>query len=254
VLQKVDAAAKTLSIQTRLEARGEQAETRTIALVDDAEIAVDDGRGRRFSTREGTIADLTAGSFVTVWLTLDKQKARGVLAEGPTFQGTVKGVDANSRTITLTLRPARGDDAGEERTFAVAPEASVVVDDGRGRRLSLKAGKLADVAVGSASSVKLSADQNRAMQVRVEGATVQGLFKSADAEKGTITITIPRGRGDAPEEKTINLAKDVRVFSDGAEVPLGSLKAVEGGPYVQLRLSLDQSKAQVVSAFQPRGR
>jgi hypothetical protein len=75
-----------------------------------------------------------------------------------------------------------------------------------------------------------------------------------DADKGTITITIPRGRRDEPEEKTMTLAKDARVTLDGAVTKLGDLKPVEGGPYVQLRLTLDQKTVQSVAANRPRGR
>ena len=62
IVEKIDPTTKTLSIQTRPDGRGEAAETKTLTLADDADIAIDDGRGRRFSTREGTIADLAVGT------------------------------------------------------------------------------------------------------------------------------------------------------------------------------------------------
>ena len=252
LLKSVDAKKNTLVLSQRAGREPAPEETSYI-LAADAEIVVDDGRGRRHSLREGKIDDLTEGAVVTVRLSLDKKQIRAVLAEGSTLNGTLKALDAVKGVLTLTLRPARGDDAAEEKTIAIAKDAHVLIDDGKGRRLSVKEAKLADVPVGSTVTVKLAVDQGFAMLLKAEGPSVFGLFKSADPAKGTITINIPKGRDEA-EEKTLTLAKDARVTLDGVETKLGDLKAVENGPFIQLRLSLDQQTVQLVTAQQPRPR
>jgi len=260
VIQKsVDASTKTLTIGgAGADGRREPAaQPMTFTLADDAEIAVDDGRGRRYSVREGQISDLAAGASVTLWLTLDRKQVRGVLAEGPLLAGLVKSTSPATRTVTISLgQPgARDGSGGEERIVAVADNGTILLDDGKGRRLSVREGKLADVPTGAAVALKMSPDQSRAMQVRVEGPSFTGILKAADAGQGTITIAFPpKGRGDPTEEKTFTVAKDARILSEGFAAPLANLHPQGNGPIIQVRLSLDLKQAQSIIAQQPRAR
>jgi hypothetical protein len=254
VLKAVDAKQRTLTITQPPTGREQAAEEKSFTVPMNAEVAIDDGRGRRFSIREGKLDELVGGSLVILSLSLDKTQVQSILAEGATLSGVIKSVDAGKNSVTLLVRPARGDEAAEERTLRVAAEGVVIVDDGKGRRLSLKEAKLADVPIGGVAMVKLSVDQNFAMLLRVEGPTEAGMLKSVNADKGTITIAIPKGRGEDPEEKTFTLAKDVRVMLDGSTSKLDNLKAGENGPMIQLRLSLDRQIVQTVLAWQPRPR
>lgn len=250
-LKKVDATLGTISISSQL-FRGDTVEDKTFKLAPDTEIAIDDGRGRRYSIREGKVAELVAGSIVTLRLSLDQKQIQSLVAEGPTLFGTVKSVDAAKNSLMLTLRPTRGDEAAEDRVLTVAADAAVLVDDGRGRRLSIKEGKLADVPVGAAINVRLSIDQNSATLIRAEGSSLVGILKAVDAAKNSITISIPRGRGDAPEEKVLTVAEDARLNIEGKEAKLAALKADENGPIVQLRLSLDGKTVQSLISRQGR--
>jgi Cu/Ag efflux protein CusF len=249
LLKAVDAKKRTLKVALAASQREPVGtEEHSYGLAADAEILVDDGRGRRFSFREGKLDELSEGAIVILRLTLDKKQIQSLLAEGANVAGTIKSVDANKKNITLVVRPARGDEAAEERTLPVSAEAVVVLDDGKGRRLSLKEGKLADVPIGALANVKLSVDQAFVMFLRVEGPMVGGQLKAVDAEKGTITISVPKGRGEEPEEKTYTFAKDGRVVIDGGESKLANLKVGEDAPLVQLRLSLNQQTVQTVVA------
>jgi hypothetical protein len=253
VLKSVDAAKNTLTVGQG-GGREPVAEETTYALAPHAEIAVDDGRGRRLSIKEAKLTELVPGAMVTLRLSVDRKHVHSVIAEGANLYGLVKAVDPAKNTVTLAVRPPRGDDAGEERVLPVAGDALVLLDDGKGRLLSLKQGKLGDVPVGAAAAAKLSPDQSQVMSLRAEGPTVTGLLKVADPAKGTITITQPRGRGEEPEEKTFTVAGDARVLSEGAAAKLGDLKAGDNGPVVQLRLSLDQKTVQFVVSRQPQPR
>ena len=252
VLKAVDAKKKTVTVSAPPQ-REPVADDTTYTIADDAEILVDDGRGRRFSLREGKLDDLADGAIVTLRLSLDKKQVQSVHAEGALVMGTIKAVNPAKKSVTLETRPARGDDGAEERTLMVSADAVVLVDDGKGRRLSLKETKLADLPIGASAALKLSVDQAFVMMMRVEGPMVMGLFKSADADKGTITIAIPKGRDDA-DEKTFTLTKDATVLIDGAASKLANLKAGENGPMIQLRLALDQKSVQVVTARQNQPR
>jgi hypothetical protein len=252
-IKSVNAEKKSLTIGL-MAGRGEPGEEKTYMVSADAEIAIDDGSGRRLALRSGTLADLGEGTFVMLRLGIDQKQVDAVVAETPTLLGTIKAIDADKKTLTLTTRPARGDEAGEEHAVALAGDALVLLDDGRGRRLSLKEGKFADVAVGSSAMVKLSMDRTMATQLRVTGPTYMGLLKSVDADKHTVTFAVPKGRGEAPEEKTLVVAKDARIALDGAATTLGNLKAGDNGPFLQLRLGLDQKTVQSLIAQSPRPR
>ena len=229
-------------------------EEKTFTVTPDAEIAVDDGRGGRFTLRPSRLADLAQGSFVTARLAIDLKQIQFILAEGPTYQGAIKAIEPTKNSLTLTTRPARGDDAGAEHSLTIATDALVLVDDGRGRRLSVKQAKLTDVPVGATATVRLSADQSLVTLLRVEGPMLIGQLKGVDAAKGVITIAIPKGRGEEPEEKSLTIAKDAPVWIDGAASTLANLKAGDTPQFVQLRLSLDQKTVQAVQARQAGSR
>jgi hypothetical protein len=246
-LKEVDAAKKSLTVVVQPSRRDQDEEEKSFVLAPGAEIGADDGRGRRFSVRAAELTDLSPGVQVTVWLSLDQKQALAVLAEGPSLLGRVKAVDAGKNTLTLTLGPTRGEDTPEEKTLAVAADALVVLDDGRGRRLSAKEGKLADVPVGAAVQLRLSANQSAITSLRAEGPTIPGLIKSVDAAKGTITIAVPIARGEAPEEKTYPVAKDVRIVIDGNEAKLSDVKPTDEGPFAMVRLTLDSKTVQALT-------
>lgn len=258
-LKAVDSAKNTLTIA--LQAQRDQAgEETTYALAPDAEVAVDDGRGRRFSVREAQLGELVPGAMLAVQLSVDMKQIQFVQAEGPLLSGTIKTIDAANKTMTLTLpvRAARGEapvgDLGEERILAIANDAVVVIDDGKGRRLSLKKAKLGDLPTGAVATVRLSVDQTAVKLIRGEGPTLTGLLKAVDPQKGTVVMAFPRGRGEAPEEQSLALAKDARIVMDGNDVKLSELPVGESGRIVQTRLSLDRSVVQSIVALQPGSR
>jgi RNA polymerase sigma factor (sigma-70 family) len=256
-LDSVDAGKNslTLTIRSGGRERGEepQQEKRTYVLARNAEVAVDDGRGKVFSLREAKLAELPAGAVVGLKLSVDVQHVQSLVAEGPTVQGVVKTVDADRNQITVTTRAGRGDEAGEEQTYALAAGIDVLLDDGKGRRFSLREGKLADLRPGAIATLKLSVDQRTVMTIRAEGPSVQGTLKAVDSARGTITLDLRAGRGDTPEEKTFAVARDARVFIDGREGKLADVKAEENSP-VALKLSLDQKMVQSITIGDGRSR
>jgi small nuclear ribonucleoprotein (snRNP)-like protein len=250
-IKAVDPGKNTITVSTmtrptrREEAPVEEAKTYTLGK--HAEVGVDDGRGRTFSLKEVRLADLPIGAFAVLKLTPDLKYVQIIRAEGPTIRGVLKAVDAGKRQIQLTLGAGRRGEADEEQTYAVDPGADVLLDDGKGRRFSLKEGKLADLPAGAVVTLKLTADQQTATVVQAEGPTVYGLLKVVDPAKNTITLTLRRGRGDDPgEEKTYAVPADAHVVVDGKTAKLADLKADDNGPPVVLRLSLDQQAVRSV--------
>ena len=214
----------------------------------------EDGRGRRFSVREGKIADLATGALITVRLSLDQKQAVSVQVEGPNIVGVVKSLDPARNALTLSFGGAgrgRGDDQVLEQTVELAGDSVVLLDDGRGRRLSVKEGKLADLPVGAVVNLRMSVDQRYATLVRAEGPTLPGQIRAVDAAAGTVTIARV-SRGENLDSKTLPVAKDARIVIDGVEAKLADIKVSDTGPFATLRLSLDQKTVQSILAGQSR--
>jgi len=245
----------TVSVVSVSRERGEQTvEDKTYALPADAEIAVDDGRGRRFSVKEGRISDLASGASITVRLSLDQKQAVSLQVEGPNISGVVKSVDPGKNSLTVSFGGGgrgRGEDQTLEQTVELAGDAVVLLDDGRGRRLSVKEGKLSDLPVGAAVNLRMSVDQRHATLVRAEGATLPGQIRAVDATASTITIARV-SRGENLDAKTLPVAKDARIVIDGVETKLADIKVTDTGPFATLRLSLDQKTVQSILAGQSR--
>ena len=226
--------------------RGEAAETaQSYEGKRGVEVGIDDGRGRRYSIKEGKLGDLKLGAMITLRLSPD-QKIQSILAEGPNLTGIVKSLDSASGSLTLVLGPARGAQVGEERTLS-ATDAVVLLDDGRGRRLSLREGKLADVPTGAAGEREAQRGPECGRAPAGRGTEPAVMIRSVDPGQRTITFSRPM-RGENAEEKTLPLAADARIVVDGSEKALADFRVNDGGQFAILRLSLDQKSIQGVQA------
>jgi hypothetical protein len=132
---------------------------KTLALAKGARIELDDGLVKG-AAKEGRLADLTEGTPVAVQLSAaDKGTAVGVRVLGETVRGTLKGVDAGARTVTVTVKESGG---LVDKTFALVENARAA--DGDGKEV-----KVSDLQAGAAVSVQASVfDKAKAAWVRVE--------------------------------------------------------------------------------------
>ena len=246
-IKSIDVPNNTVTIITSPGSRdGAEATEKTFTIAVNAEIGIDDGRGKRFSVKEGKIGDLSQGALATLYLSADQKLAQVALVEGLTLTGAVKSVDVSKNLLTLTSAGnRRGGGDAEEKTLELAKDIVLLIDDGKGRRLSVKEGKLADVPVGSVVQLKLSVNQQQIMSLLAQGPILHGQIKAVDASKGTITVAIQVGRGDNPDERTLNVAKDAKIMLEGNASKLGDIK-IEDGTVAQVRLSLDQKTVQSI--------
>jgi RNA polymerase sigma factor (sigma-70 family) len=131
--------------------------------------------------------------------------------------GVVRAVDTAKNTIALISKQPGA------KTFEVARDVKVLLDDGRGGKLGFEEGRLSDVTEGAGVTLRLSADRKTVVRILVEGAQVRGTLKAVDAAKGTITVAVPVSKLET-EDKVFELTKDASVI-----VSAGKLK-VKGGP------------------------
>jgi RNA polymerase sigma factor (sigma-70 family) len=209
---------------------------KTFTVAKDLEIVIDGKRAK--------LADLPVGAFVNVTLSVDRQTALQVTAQGPQLGdcggSLVTAVDPVGNTLTFDSK-AGADVAG--KTFTVATEAWIMIDGQRG--------KLAELPAGSYVNVRLSVDRRMVVGVTAQGPPVPcdcggSLVKAVDTEKRTITIA-DSARAEVAG-KTFTVAADANIFIDGNK---GTLSDLPPGSYVDLRLGVDQKSARHVNAQGP---
>lgn len=255
-IASVDSAKRTVtvSVQPRPTGRGEvTAEPdKTYAVSSDAEIGIDDGRGKRFSLKEATLAEIPAGAGASIRLSPDQKQVVSITAEAPQLQGTLRSAKPGENSLTIAVPAGRGEESGEEKSLKLADGAVVMIDDGRGRRLSIKEATLLDIPAGAMVYVRLTPDSSAVTMLRAEGPTLPALIKSVDADKRTVTFSARASRTETPDDKTLPLAEDVRVMLDRNVTPLADVKIGADGQFGMLRLTLDQKSVQGITTFPQR--
>src|SRR5207244_3568517 len=125
VVKGVNAGAGTITLAIG-GGREVAATEKTFSLAKDVEVAVGSpvGRGVAGLLKEGKLADLAAGTRVSLTLSADEKHVHAIVAEGPTVRGQVKAVDAAKKTLTL-VRGGGREAVAEEKTYPLAVSAEV---------------------------------------------------------------------------------------------------------------------------------
>lgn len=185
------------------------------------------------SQPEGKLADITAGTPVSLQLAADGATVVRIAVSGRGMHASVKGVDAAKHTITVASKGAKG---LVEATFSVTKDARIVVPDMKVKG-KYERRKLGDLSAGTPVVLQFSARDVRTVTgITVLGRTINGLVQSVDAAKRTVTI------GVGEKAQTLPVAADARVWirEDGRERE-GELADVDEGMKVSFSLSaLDQ--------------
>jgi hypothetical protein len=129
LVKAIDVDRRTLTFDER--ARAEVA-GKTFTVAGDAFILIDG--------KPGTLAELPAGAYVDLTLSVDLRTARQVRARGPSVSGVVKAVDTEKNTVTV-----------DDTTYPVTRDAFVVIDD--------KRKQLADLPTGATVNLALHVDR-----------------------------------------------------------------------------------------------
>jgi hypothetical protein len=199
-----------------------------------------------------TTADLLAHQALADQPTVRAVKKAGN-QETADVRGVVKAVDVSRNTMTIYP----GKKVAGEKTFDLAKDAKVFLDDGTGEKTGFQEGKLADLADGVVVTLRLSADQKQVVRIWVEGPTVQGVLKAADPANHTITASVALTKGEPAVDRTFAVAKNVNVFIDDGRAKDKSKPAKASGladlppnAVVFLKLSADRN---VVGSIRAEG-
>jgi RNA polymerase sigma factor (sigma-70 family) len=189
----------------------------------------------------GTILGTGAGLLVTPAQAQKPEKPANSNSakEEAEVTGVVKSIDAN----TITLYP--GKVKSEQQSIALSKDVQVLLDDGTGDKLGFQNGKRSDVVEGAHVTLRL--DQKQATRIFVEGQTIHGVMKSADAAKNTVTASVSFSKLEPAVDKTFDLAKSVKLTVDDGQ-PIDKTKPVKSpalaeipeGALLTLRMSADR--------------
>src|SRR5205823_2118067 len=136
---------------------------KTYSLAKNVEVCVPAGGGLRAGGvfKEIKLADIAEGSIVSIVLAGELVDA--VIADEPIVRGLVKSVDLKKNTLTVNQGPGaagRGEVAPDvEKTYTISADTEIAVDDGRGRRHSIREARLDDLAEGAIVNLRLSLDK-----------------------------------------------------------------------------------------------
>jgi RNA polymerase sigma factor (sigma-70 family) len=131
---------------------------------------------------------------------------------GPSIEAQIKTVDVAGNGIVVTTN--EGGKKGVEKTYTLAKDAKVMLNDGRTKGDPGKEGKLADLTEGTGVVLQLSADQKTVLGITVGPASIHTSVKAVDLASNTITVTYKDKGGQ--QEKTLLLGKDAKVLlNDG---------------------------------------
>ena len=215
----VDVTANKLRIISVTKKDGLKSESdQTFPVAADARITLA-GEGKKGATVV-KFADLKDGMRVVVVLTADKKTITEIRAakKENAVQIGVKSVDAEKRTVTTTIKDKTGVDRDE--TYSVAANAPIVfADHGKGAG---KPGTLADLQPRMSATLRLSEDGKSVVDIRVAAPKAQGVVKSVDAAKNSITVTV--GAKNNATDVTYEVEKGATIALDGKEAKLTDLK------------------------------
>jgi RNA polymerase sigma factor (sigma-70 family) len=229
-VQSVDAGKQTLTALVQAEKGKKERVAKTYGLAKDVPVVL--VHGLKKETKNGTLADLAAGTDVSLQLSPDEKTVLRVEVHGGSLHGSIKAVDGDKNTLTVITKTK---DGPVEKTVALAKEAKVWLDDGLVKG-GAKEGKLSDLAEGTPVVVHLSGyDRKTAIGVSASGPTVHGTLKGVDASANTITVSV---KETVVEDRTYDLAR-------GARADSGKVTDISAGAIVSLRLSVFDKKTVV---------
>jgi RNA polymerase sigma factor (sigma-70 family) len=223
ILKAVDAGKNSVTISIAV-ARDQPPAEKTFQLGNDCTVVQDGNKVK--------LADLRPGHSIALALAADKKDVVSINVSGPTVSGKLLAVDPAKNTITISF-PMGRDGVAVEKTFALA-ERHRIVQDG-------KAAKLSDLKAGTSVTAAVSTDDKTVFAITVSGRTISAQFKSFDAAKNSITISLIKDRDGNTEEKTHLLAKGLTLNIGRKETSPAELKV--GTP---LRLTFAAADANTI--------
>ena len=211
----VDSSQGTISVAVATKAQTKQTEQKTFAVAKDVKVVLEDALDKKQPHPEGSFADITPGTVVTLELTADQKTVTRIAARGPGINGHVKAANTASRTLTIGVKHK---DGPQDVSVVLADGAKILLSDGLSKDEPPVEGKLGDLAEGTPVQVQLSVDRKRALGVHVHGVTLTGYLKSYDTANNTLIVTVKEEGGAV--DKTLTAVKNAQLVDLAPGTPV----------------------------------
>ena len=211
----VDSSQGTISVAVATKAQTKQTEQKTFAVAKDVKVVLEDALDKKQPQPEGSFADITPGTVVTLELTADQKTVTRIAARGPGINGHVKAANTASRTLTIGVKHK---DGPQDVSVVLADGAKILLSDGLSKDEPPVEGKLGDLAEGTPVQVQLSVDRKRALGVHVHGVTLTGYLKSYDTANNTLIVTVKEEGGAV--DKTLTAVKNAQLVDLAPGTPV----------------------------------
>lgn len=236
-IQEVNTSKQTITVVT---GDKQNKMERTFPLAKDVKVLLREGKDKNQPVTEGKVSDLSAGMAANLQLSADEKTVVAVTPLPMSLTGGVVAVDAGKRQLTIRVKDKTG--GSGEKTYQLADNAPVLLNDGLKKGDPDTEGKLDDLAEGVSVQMQISLrDRTKVLAVRVHGGSLRGTVKGLDTGNNTITLTV---KEDAQVvDKTLTLIANARVDGD-----------LVVGDTAQVRLSVfDKTKAVAVQKAKTKG-
>jgi hypothetical protein len=205
VLAAVDVDKSTVTL-TFPGKKGAGAQQATYHVAKDAAVFIDG--------KEAKFKDLVTEVNVQLTLSGDLKEAGRISAQGQTFQGSLKSVDAEKNCITLAITEKKGDPT-IDKTFALAGGAKVLI---YGQETDVK-----KLAPGTALSLKLSGRTKEVTTITTVGRIEVGSLHVLDPVNNTVTLFY--GKNVPGQTRSFKMLKVPQItLRDGTSGKLSDLK------------------------------
>jgi len=152
---------------------------------------------------------------------------------GRKVEGVVHAINATKNTITTIGADDDAKDNIMQTAYTLAKDAGVVING--------KKAKFADLRTQMLVSLQISAVRKAlVLGITAMGPTVEGIIKSVDSEKNTLSVSIPNTHLTA---QSVTVDKDAKVLIDGM---LGKLLDLKAGMRVTLQMSAEPDQSLVI--------
>jgi RNA polymerase sigma factor (sigma-70 family) len=172
------------------------------------------------------------------------QPEKGKKEQAPTVQGVVEKLEGDQITVTVQTNP--GKKVTENKTYAVAKDVKVILQESFDKSQPPPAGKISDITPGTQVYLELSADQKSVTRIAARGPGLIGHVKAVNASSRTLTLGTKQK--EAVQDVTVTLDERAKILlSDGlskGEPPVeGKLGELAEGTMVHVDLSVDRKRA-----------
>lgn len=155
--------ADSITVASKIKGGGED---KSYELSKDVKVLLNDGLTKNTPDKEGKVGDLKEGTQVSLQLSARDGKVQTIRVQGEAVGGSVKGVDAGNRTITVETK---GEGGAVEKTYTLAKDARIDGPGGdKGEKVAPPQLKLTDLTAGTPVHLRLSVfDAGTVVRVQV---------------------------------------------------------------------------------------